>query len=360
MKRLLLATAASLSFVAPAWSQTPPPVETQPGQDARIAAASTADADKDDDAKWDVQAPPGPSRDISIDVTRGTWMSLDVSPDGQTVVFDLLGDIYVMPIGGGEARAIASGIAWDMQPKWSPDGRHIAFTSDRAGGDNIWIMDADGSNPTQVSKETFRLLNQPEWSPDGEFVIGRKHFTSARSLGAGELWMYHRSGGGGVQMTERRTPQKDTGEPAFSPDGRYVYFSDDATPGNTFEYSKDVNGQIYIIRRLDRETGEIEPYVTGPGGSIRPTPSPDGRSLAFIRRVRYQSVLYVMDIESGRETPVFSGLDRDLQETWAIHGVYPAISWTPDNRSIVFWADGRIQRVEVASGTVSEIGRAHV
>ena len=167
--------------------------------------------------------------------------------------------------------------------------------------------------------------------------------------------MYHRSGGGGVQMTERRTQQKDTGEPAFSPDGRYLYFSDDATPGNTFEYSKDVNGQIYIIRRLDRETGEINPYVTGPGGSIRPTPSPDGKSLAFIRRVRYQSVLYVMDIESGRETPVFSGLDRDLQETWAIHGVYPAISWTPDNRSIVFWADGRIQKVEVATGAVSNI-----
>ncbi|MDY6922675.1 MAG: amidohydrolase family protein [Pseudomonadota bacterium] len=352
MKRELLATAALLALATPAWAQTPepPPVAVE-------AAAETPgpDADGDDEPKWDVQAPPGPSRDIPIDVTRGTWMSLDVSPDGRTLVFDMLGDIYVMPVAGGEARAIASGVAWDMQPKWSPDGRHIAFTSDRAGGDNIWIMDGDGSNPTQVSKETFRLLNQPEWTPDGQFIVGRKHFTSARSLGAGELWMYHRSGGGGVQMTERRTQQKDTGEPAFSPDGRYLYFSDDATPGATFEYSKDVNGQIYIIRRLDRETGEIDPYITGPGGSIRPTPSPDGKSIAFIRRVRYQSVLYVMDIESGRETPVFSGLDRDLQETWAIHGVYPAISWTPDNRAIVFWADGRIQRVDVASQAVSDI-----
>ncbi|WP_235562797.1 amidohydrolase family protein [Brevundimonas sp. Root1423] len=133
------------------------------------------------------------------------------------------------------------------------------------------------------------------------------------------------------------------------------HFSDDATPGTTFEYSKDVNDQIYVIRRLDRETGDIDAYVTGPGGSIRPTPSPDGKSLAFIRRVRYQSTLYVMDIESGRETPVFSALDRDMQETWAIHGVYPAISWTPDNRSIVFWADGRIQRVDVASKEVANI-----
>ena len=352
MKRELLATAAMLALACPVSAQTPEPAPAAAPTQAAEAAATPPDAAP----KWDVQNPPGPSRDIPIDVTRGTWMSVDVSPDGQTIVFDMLGDIYVMPMSGGEARAIASGVAWDMQPKWSPDGRQIAFTSDRGGGDNLWIMDADGSHPVQISNESFRLLNQPEWTPDGQFIVGRKHFTSARSLGAGELWMYHRSGGGaGVQMTERRTPQKDTGEPAFSPDGRYLYFSDDATPGNTFEYSKDVNDQIYIIRRLDRETGEIDPYVTGPGGSIRPTPSPDGRSLAFIRRVRYQSVLYVLDIESGRETPVFSGLDRDLQETWAIHGVYPAISWTPDNRAIVFWADGRIQKVEVASGTVSDI-----
>lgn len=347
MKRAFLTTVALVALACPAGAQTPEPVAAPETAPAVAAPAETP--------KWDVQNPPGPSRDIPIDVTRGTWMSLDVSPDGQTIVFDLLGDIYVMPVAGGEARAIASGVAWDMQPKWSPDGRHIAFTSDRAGGDNIWIMEADGSNPTQVSKESFRLLNQPEWSPDGQFIVARKHFTSSRSLGAGELWIYHRSGGNGVQMTERRTQQKDTGEPAFSPDGRYVYFSDDATPGATFEYSKDVNDQIYIIRRLDRETGEIDPYITGPGGSIRPTPSPDGKSIAFIRRVRYQSTLYVMDIESGRETPVFSGLDRDLQETWAIHGVYPAISWTPDNRSIVFWADGRIQRVEVATRAVADI-----
>jgi imidazolonepropionase-like amidohydrolase/Tol biopolymer transport system component len=366
MKRVLLTTAAVMALAFPAMAQTPEPPSPlaappkpaptpAPTQAPAPAAAPAAAAAPAETPKWDVQNPPGPSRDIPIDVTRGTWMSLDVSPDGQTIVFDLLGDIYVMPVAGGEARAIASGVAWEMQPKWSPDGRHIAFTSDRGGGDNIWIMDADGSNPTQVSKETFRLVNQPEWTPDGQFVVGRKHFTSARSLGAGEMWMYHRSGGGGVQMTERRTQQKDTGEPAFSPDGRYLYFSDDATPGGTFEYSKDVNDQIYVIRRLDRETGDVDAYVTGPGGSIRPTPSPDGKSLAFIRRVRYQSTLYVMDIASGRETPVFSALDRDMQETWAIHGVYPAISWTPDNRSIVFWADGRIQRVDVESKEVANI-----
>lgn len=354
MKRALSLTLALWMSAWPVLAQTPPAPTPVPAQETPAPAAA-APADPAEEPKWDVQNPPGASHEATIDVTQGTWMSLDVSPDGQTIVFDLLGDIYVMPISGGEARAIASGVAWDMQPKWSPDGRQIAFTSDRAGGDNIWIMNADGSEPAQVSKETFRLVNQPEWSPDGQFIVGRKHFTSSRSLGAGEMWMWHRSGGGGVQMTERRTQQKDTGEPAFSPDGRYLYFSDDATPGATFEYSKDVNDQIYVIRRLDRQTNETEAFITGPGGSIRPTPSPDGRSIAFIRRVRYQSVLYVMDIESGRETPIYEGLDRDLQETWAVHGVYPAISWTPDNRAIVFWSGGHINRIDVASKAVSQI-----
>ena len=207
-----------------------------PAPSGQPTAEQTAEEPEDEDEKWDVTAPPGPREEVTLDVREGTWMSLDVSPDGREIVFDLMGDLYTLPIGGGEARALTSDIAWQMQPRYSPDGRHIAFASDQGGGDNLWIMDRDGSNPRQVSKESFRLLTQPEWTPDGEFLVGRKHFTSTRSAGAGEMWLYHRSGGDGLQMTKKRTEQKDTGEPAFSPDGRYLYYSDDVTPGEVFEY----------------------------------------------------------------------------------------------------------------------------
>ena len=146
-----------------------------------------------------------------------------------------------------------------MQPRYSPNGREIAFTSDRGGGDNIWVMNRDGSGPRADHQGDLPPAERADWTPDGNYIVARKHFTSARSLGAGEMWLYHRSGvGGGVQMTKARTKQKDTDEPAFSPDGRYLYFSDDATPGETFQYTKDVNGQIYVIQRLDRQTGEID------------------------------------------------------------------------------------------------------
>ncbi len=305
---------------------------------------------------WSVDDPPGPHHDAKLDTRTGTWMSVDVSPDGKRLVFDMLGDLYELPIGGGEARSLTHGLAWDEQPRYSPDGKRIAFTSDRSGGDNLWIMDADGSNAKAVTNETFRLLNSPAWSPDGQYLAGRKHFTSTRSAGAGEIWLYHVSGGkDGVQMTKRRTEQKDEGEPAFSPDGRYLYWSMDATPGPSFEYNKDGNGQIYVIQQLDRESGEIRQVAGGAGGAIRPTPSPDGKKLAFLKRVRFQTVLHVVDLESGHETPIVGGLERDNQEVWAVHGVYPGICWTPDGKSIVYWARGGLHRVDVATHAVSDI-----
>lgn len=307
--------------------------------------AEAPEADKKE--KWKVNQPPYQTRAVDINVNNGTWMSVDVSPDGQQIVFDLLGDIYLLPINGGDARALTSTIAWDMQPRFSPDGKHIAFTSDQGGGDNIWIMDSNGDNPRAISEEKFRLLNNPAWSPDGRFIVGRKHFTSTRSLGAGELWLYNIDGGKGVQMNERPNEQKDLGEPIFSADGRYVYFSQDITPGPVFEYNKDSNGVIYGIKRLDTRTGDIDNIINNPGGSVRPTPSPDGKYLAFVKRVRNETGLFIKDLRSGAEELLCLCLDRDMQETWAIHGVYPNIAWTPNSDSLVFWAAGKLHKLNV-------------
>ncbi len=321
------------------------------------SVVSVAAVAGDEEASWDVNAIPGEARTVDIDTTSGSWMSLDVSPDGQTIAFDMLGDIYTVSVDGGQAQSINSGLAWSMQPRFSPDGSEIAFTSDAGGGDNIWIMDADGGNARQLTQEDFRLLNNPYWSPDGQYIAARKHFTTSRSLGTGEIWIYHRNGGSGVAVVERPNEQhqKELGEPTFSPDGRYIYFSLDGTPGGTFIYAQDSNGQVFEIRRHDLHTGETESFVSGAGGAVRPAPSPDGKQLAFVRRIRGKSALFVKNLESGAERPVFTDLDQDLQEVWAVHGTYPNMDWTPDSRSIVFWAGGGIKRVNVATGEVTEI-----
>jgi len=320
--------------------------------------ASTFQA-SDDKKVWEVNNPSlsVEGQDVTIDVTEGTWMSLDVSPDGQTVIFDLLGDIYTMPISGGTATNLTKGVAWDMQPRFSPDGSKIAFTSDRAGGDNIWVMNADGSDLKQITKESFRLLNNPTWSPDGNYIAARKHFTTARSLGTGEIWMYHIDGGKGVQVVKRPNAQyqKELGEPLFAPSGDFIYYTQNSTPGNTFIYAQDSNREIFQIRKVELATGDVSTVVGGPGGAVRPTPSPDGRYIAYVKRVRAQSKLFLMDLKSGEERMIHQGMDQDMQETWGVQGMYPNMDWTPDSKSVVFWAKGKLNRIDIASNTVADI-----
>ena len=355
LKLTAAALAASLAIaVAIAQEEGDPPAEAE---ETPTPAAEEEAAGGDEDKEWDVNNPPMETRSINLDVTEGTWMSVDVSPDGQTIAFDMLGDIYTMPITGGTATNIASGLAYEMQPRFSPDGEHIAFTSDRAGGDNIWIMKADGSDKRQVTKESFRLMNNATWSPDGHYIAAKKHFTTGRSLGTGEIWMYHLGGGDGVLLVERpnEAHQKELGEPMFSPDGKYVYYTRNVSPGGTFIYAQDSNTSLFEIERYELETGEIETAVSGAGGSVRPAPSPDGSKIAFVRRERGKSKLYVKDLRSGAERKIYDALDQDMQETWGVQGVYPNMDWTPDSQQIVFWAGGKIWRVNAGTGAATEI-----
>jgi imidazolonepropionase-like amidohydrolase/Tol biopolymer transport system component len=312
-----------------------------------LAAQTKGKAAKADES-WSVEAPKGAViKQVPIKVDEGTWMDVDVSPDGQMLAFTLLGDIYTMPITGGTPKRIAEGLAWEVQPRFSPDGTRIAFTSDRAGGDNIWVMNTDGSDKRQVTKEDFRLLNQPTWSPDGRFIAAKKHFTTERSAGTGEIWLYHVSGGGGVQVVERASErlQKELGEPVFAPDGGAIYYTRNTTSGPIFEYAQDSNAGIFAIERKDLATGEVSTAVSGYGGAVRPAPSPDGKQLAFVRRDKDKSQLWVKDLANGRERMIYDALDLDVQETWAVTGVYPNIDWLPDSSGIVFWAGGKLNRV---------------
>ncbi len=335
------------------------PQSGQPAAPAPVQGEVQAvSGDPDKAAKWDVNNPPGfQISQAAIDVDEGSWMDVDVSPDGRTIAFALLGDIYTMPIAGGTPTRIAEGLAWEVQPRFSPDGSRIAFTSDRGGGDNIWIMNANGADKRQVTKEDFRLLNQPSWSPDGRYIAAKKHFTTGRSLGTGEIWLYHVSGGGGVQLVERPSEehQKELGEPIYAPDGNAIYYTKNVTPGPIFEYAQDSNTDLFDILRYDLESGETTTAIGGLGGAVRPQPSPDGEKIAFVRREDGVSKLWVKDLTSGAVRELYGELDRDVQETWAVTGVYPNMSWTPDSSSIVFWASGKLRRIDADGGEAGVI-----
>ncbi len=290
-----------------------------------MPAVAFAQQEQPDTAKKSAKPDLGPMRTIEFDVEEGTWTSLDVSPDGRTLVFDLLGDLYTLPIEGGEAKVLVGGRDWDHMPRFSPDGKKIAFISDRDGNMNLWVMNADGTEPKVLSKERTNPLRSPAWTPDGRFVVAYK---SVMGTGSG-LFQYHIDGGSGFKVDSAN----GTGA-AFSPDGRFLYFSRQG------------------IHRLDKRTGESVRLTHGIGGGVRPVVSPDGRWLAYGRVHDHETALHVRDLRTGADrmllrpiTPRASGNQDEL----------PGYAFTPDSRSIVLSVWGQLQRVDVATGDATPI-----
>jgi len=160
---------------------------------------------------------------ITFDTDEVTWMQVDVSPDGRTILFDLLGDLYTMPISGGQATRIMGGLSFESQPTWSPDGKTIAFLTDRTGVENLWIANADGSSPRAVSKDGRtndrpQIMVSPAWTPDGNYIVVSK--SRPPEPGTFGLFMYHRDGGSGVRVGPAPPPQPARQAPSGR--GRWV------------------------------------------------------------------------------------------------------------------------------------------
>jgi Tol biopolymer transport system component/imidazolonepropionase-like amidohydrolase len=323
-----------------------------PGLLAARQGTETAPATKPaEEAPWKVEDPHGPSRTVSFETDEGTWIALDVHPDGKRLVFSLLGDLYLLPIEGGEGRRITSGPAYDVQPRFSPDGKWIAFASDRAGIEALWICDLEGGNARKVSAEKESTVNSPAWSPDGEWLVGRKRLTDTSSLGTVELWMWHLRGGQGIRLT-KKDEQPDAADPEFSPDGRFLYFS---ARDARYKYDRDVNEGIWQVKRLDRRTGQVVPLTGEFGGAATPTLSPDGKTMAFVRRIRAKTWVELMDLASGKIWPLTNEVERDNQEGFAFHGVFPGFAWAPDGKALVATGDGRIGRYDAITGARSAV-----
>ena len=293
-------------------------------------------------------------RKIDFETTEGTWISVDVSPDGRTLLLELDGDIYTLPIEGGEAKAVLTGMAFESQPRWSPDGKRIAFLSDRNGAENLWISNPDGTAAKPLSKERQGKFASPAWTPDGRFVMVSR---STPTSGTHEIWMYSVSGGSGVQIT-KATPAGAPASPptppaqrlnsmgaAVSPDGRYVYY---ARRNGTFTYN--ANFPLWQIVRKDRDTAEEDVITSENGSAFRPVLSPDGKLLVYGTRYETETGLRVRTLATGEDKWLKYPVQRDDQESAASRDVLPGYSFTPDGSSIIVCYGGKLHRVDVPSG----------
>jgi len=278
-----------------------------------------------------------PERTISFETTEGTYMNVDVSPDGRMLVFDLLGDLYTLPIGGGQATRITSGMAYDYHPVFSPDGRRIAYVTDASGSDNIWTVAVDGSDAKPLTRERERAVAGVEWTPDGEYVLTRR----------GALWLYHKDGGSGTQLTRDAQANGAMG-PVFSPDGRFIYFS--ARAGNPFGHSASLaNITGWQIRRLDRLTGDVAQITAVPYGAFRPRISPDGRWMVYGSRVDAVTGLRVRDLQTDADEWLLQRTDRDNAESAGTLDLMPRYDFTPDGSVIIIGTGGTFHRVDLAT-----------
>ncbi|MEX2273841.1 MAG: amidohydrolase family protein, partial [Vicinamibacterales bacterium] len=316
-------------------------------------------------------------RALSFTTSEATWLSLDLSPDGRTIVFELLGDLYTLPIAGGEATRITDGQAYDMQPAFSPDGKRLVFISDRNGSENVWISNADGTKPRAITTSERENYMSPAWAPGGEYVIAAK---------GAQLWIYHENGGSGVQMTGASSgPAAAPGAgaapapailgPAFGndPKSMWVNVRGSVRAGLTTRLVEDESEAHYDphvsdrssarvvgpyqIAQLDRENGKLLVRTHEHEGAFRPVPSPDGKWLVYSTRYDSRQALKLLDLSTGEDRWLTMDVQRDDSQGGGgrDRDIYPKSAFTPDSKSLITSYDGKLWRVAVPGGDAVEI-----
>ena len=320
-------------------------------------AQETEKQEEEKKAKKKKGLPLEPTRKVQFETDEGTWLSLDVSADGKSILFELLGDLYELAIEGGDATAVTEGMAYDSQPRYSPDGKWIAFISDRDGSENVWIIRSDGTEPRKLSKEKRASFLSPTWTPDSQYVLVSK---GGRET---EFWMFHVNGGSGVKLEdlpaepETRRPGPP-GNPSrrlrygaqMSPDGRFLYFASKSS-GKTYN-QMSFDWQIY---RRDMKTGDVDQVTQAQGAAVRPLLSPDGKKLVYGTRFETRTGLRIRDLDSGRDRWLKYPVQRDDMESRGARDLLPGYAFVPDGSSIIVTYGGKIHRVDIDTGAEHEI-----
>ncbi|MEP6764420.1 MAG: hypothetical protein ABJB66_08930 [Gemmatimonadaceae bacterium] len=322
--------------------------------------AAQQPADSTNRAGRGATLPLATTRTIKYTTDEGTWLSLDVSPDGQTIVFDLVGDIYTLPIAGGKATRLTDGPAWDAQPRFSPDGKTIVYATDRSGGENLWLMNADGKNQRALTRGDKNQYVSPVWSPDGSGIVVSRATDPVGSTYA--LYFIHKDGGGGVQLlgappVDPNAPPVGTGRgnapaafnnymgAAFGKDPRYLYVS--AKTGG-FAYNQTT--LLWTLLRLDRETMTTDVAARAAGSAMRAILSPDGKYLIYATRQDTSTNLRIRTLETGDERWFMKNVQHDDQESRYTRDNMPGSGFLRDGSAMIMYDRGHIWRIEVPSG----------
>jgi Tol biopolymer transport system component len=283
---------------------------------------------------------PSDNETVAIRVHEGTALGFDLSPDGRAVVFDLLGQLWEVPAEGGAARPLTDAVrdtAEDLDPAWSPDGRHIVFRGERHGRTGLWLLEPGAGAPRQLTQldNPDGFDGQAAWSPDGRAIAFARMVppdAGSKAWRSRLAWI-DPAGGEAHEFPRADTVPADLRDPAWAPDGRRLA----AVAGSMRD---DEGGRLWLVERATGRTTAL----TGPGvAALAPAFAPDGERLAFFAPdSAHRTQLWVMAVDSPGATPVRLTGQADVTPTRA--------RWTRDGRWLVFDADGGLWKLPAAGG----------
>jgi Tol biopolymer transport system component/imidazolonepropionase-like amidohydrolase len=351
-------------MAAAAAAQTPPPNETAPPAQVADRPASLEPGPSGlpptSPALPGQTLPLAPTRTISFTIDEATGLQPDLSPDGKTMVFAILGDIYALDAAGGEARALTHGLAIDSQPAFSPDGRWIAFLSDRSGAENLWVMRPDGSAARQLTvHDDDPIFASPAWSADGRSLLVSRYWPDRNAY---ELWRYPLTGGAAEVVVPNRPagsdgPLQHALGAVASADGKWIYY---AAHEGDLDFAEPAE---WRIARMPAAGGAAETLVSAVGdirlgkvqaSAFRPVLSRDGNLLAYVERRVGKTWLRLRDLVSGTERDL-AELDPDSLQASYWSDIAPRAAFAPDGKSIVFTRGGKLARIDLASGSIAAV-----
>ena len=288
----------------------------------------------------------GPTETIAIRVSEGTNLGFDLSPDGHSIVFDLLGQLWLVPAQGGTARPITDAVhdtAEDLDPSFSPDGRRVVFRGERNGRTGLWLLDLDSGGPRQLSQ-----LSNPDgyegnaaWSPDGRVIAFAQHLPpdSAVSRWRRNIVMLDVGSSAMRELPVTGLPTPGVRDPVWTRDGKRIAFVASNAQG-------DRGGRIWIV---DEAGGQASPLTADSISALAPVFSSDGHRLAyFAPDSSGRMQVWVREITSSgtADSPTRLTSHADVTPT--------RIRWTPDGR-LLYSADGRLWTVAASGDSPREI-----